>query len=238
MPGFQAHITGSSIVGVGYATAAWYVGGLPPVTCVLGGTVCAAAGMLPDLDNGSGPPMRESVAFAAALVPMLLLQRFQQLGLPMEAIILAGGLIYAAIRFGATWLLENYSVHRGMFHSLPAAAIAGQVTFLSFSHDDPMRRYFISGAVVLGFLTHLVLDEIWSVRLGLFGTKVKKAFGTAMKFHGRVLWANIVTYVLAIALGLLAATDASRSERAHVRQQMEQASRSYQTMPAPWNYRR
>jgi hypothetical protein len=102
-----------------------------------------------------------------------------------------------------------------------------------------MRRYFISGAVVLGFLTHLVLDEIWSVRLGLFGSKVKKAFGTAMKFHGRVLWANIVTYVAVIALGLLAATDAARTERiSHARQQMEQASRSYQTVPAPWNYRR
>jgi hypothetical protein len=126
-----------------------------------------------------------------------------------------------------------------MLHSLPAAAIAGQITFLAFSHDDPMRRYFISGAVVLGFLTHLVLDEIWSVRLGLFGSKVKKAFGTAMKFHGRVLWANIVTYVAVIALGLLAATDAARTERiSHARQQMEQASRSYQTVPAPWNYRR
>jgi membrane-bound metal-dependent hydrolase YbcI (DUF457 family) len=169
---------------------------------------------------------------------MMLLHRFQQMGMPMEAIILAGAVVYAVIRFGVTWLLENYSVHRGMFHSLPAAAIAGQITFLAFSNDDPMRRYFIAGAVVLGFLTHLVLDEIWSVRLGLFGAKVKKAFGTAMKFHGRVLWANIVTYVLAIVLGLLAATDAARTERAHVRQQMEQASRPYQTMPAPWNYRR
>jgi hypothetical protein len=238
VPGFQAHIIGSSIVGVGYAAAAWHVGGLPPVTCLLGGTVCAVAGMLPDLDSGSGTPMRESVSFAAALVPMMLLHRFQQMGMPMEAIILAGAAVYAVIRFGVTWLLEHYSVHRGMFHSLPAAAIAGQVAFLSFSHDDPMRRYFISGAVVLGFLTHLVLDEIWSVRLGLFGAKVKKAFGTAMKFHGRVLWANIVTYVLAIVLGLLAATDAARTERAHVRQQMEQASRPYQTVPAPWNYRR
>jgi hypothetical protein len=54
-----------------------------------------------------------------------------------------------------------------------------------------------------------------------------------------VLWANIVTYVAVIALGLLAATDAARTERiSHARQQMEQASRSYQTVPAPWNYRR
>lgn len=121
-----------------------------------------------------------------------------------------------------------------MFHSLPAAAIAGQVTFLAFSHDDPMRRYFISGAVVLGFLSHLVMDEIWSVRLGQFGAKAKKAFGTAMKFHGPVLWSNVVTYVLVVALGLIAATEAARTERmSQVRQQMEQAARPYQTVPAP-----
>ncbi len=239
MPGFQAHITASSLVGAGYAGAAWYVGGMPPITCVLGGAVCAAAGMLPDLDSDSGPPMQETVAFLAAILPMTMLHRFQQLGWPMEGIILAGAAIYALVRFGMTWLLEHYSVHRGMFHSVPAAAIAGQVTFLAFSNDDPMRRYFIASAVVLGFLSHLVLDEIWSVRMGLFGSRVKKAFGTAMKFHGPVLWSNIVTYVLAIALGLIAARDAHWTERmSAVRQQMEQAARPYQTMPAPWNYRR
>jgi len=48
-----------------------------------------------------------------------------------------------------------------------------------------------------------------------------------------------VAYVLVIALGLIAATDAARTERMSLaRQQMEQATRSYQTMPAPYNYRR
>jgi len=239
VPGFQAHITGSSIVGAGYAAAAWYVGGMPPVTCLLGGSICAAAGMLPDLDSGPGGTMRESVAVAAAVVPLVLFQRFQQMGVPMEAIILLGAAIYAAIRFGGGWLLENYSVHRGMFHSLPAAAIAGQVTYLAFGHEEPMRRYFIAGAVVLGFITHLVIDEIWAARQGLFGAKVKKAFGTAMKFHGPVMWSNIVTYVLVLVLGVIAAGDAARTERmSHVRQQMEQASRPYQTMPPAGYYRR
>jgi hypothetical protein len=60
-----------------------------------------------------------------------------------------------------------------------------------------------------------------------------------MKFHGPVLWSNVVTYVLVIALGLIAATEAARTERMSlVRQQMEQAARPYQTVPAPWNYRR
>jgi len=228
VPGFRVHITGSSIVGVAYGAAAWYVGDMHPVTCALGGGLCAVAGMLPDLDSGPGIPLKESVAFAAAVVPMMMIHRFQQLGLPLEAIILAGAGIYLAIRFGLSWLLKNYSHHRGMFHSLPAAAIAGQTTFLAFAAEEPLRRYF-------------VLDEIWSVKMGWFGPKVKKSFGTALKFNGPDLWPNLLTYALAIILGMLAAGDAAWTEKmANVRQQMEQAARTYyypQT-PQQWQIRR
>jgi membrane-bound metal-dependent hydrolase YbcI (DUF457 family) len=168
-----------------------------------------------------------------------MIHRFQQMGLPTEAIILIGAALYLAIRFGMTWLLQNHSVHRGMFHSLPAALIAGQIAFLAFGAEEPLRRYFIASAVVLGFLTHLVLDEIWAVRMGLFGPKVKKSFGTALKFYGSEAWSNLLTYVLVVVLGALAAGDASWNERAQVmRQQMEQATRTYQTFPGPSPYRR
>ncbi|MFM7107265.1 MAG: metal-dependent hydrolase [Planctomycetaceae bacterium] len=242
MPGFRVHITGSSIAGAAYGAAAWYAGGLPPMTCALGGGLCAVAGMMPDLDSGPGAPLRESVAFAAAVVPIMMIHRFQQMGLPTEAIILLGAAIYLAVRFGLSWLLEQHSHHRGMFHSLPAAAIAGQVTFLAFAAEEPLRRYFVSSAVVLGFLTHLVLDEIWSVKMGWFGPKVKKSFGTALKFHGPELWPNLITYALALVLGGLAAGDAAWTERvAHVRQQMEQATRTFPYQPQypqQWQYRR
>ncbi|MFM7412380.1 MAG: metal-dependent hydrolase, partial [Planctomycetota bacterium] len=164
MPGFQAHIIGSSILGAGYGVAGWYLGGMPPATAALGAGLCAASGMLPDLDNGDGMSLRESTAFAAALMPLLMIQRFQQWGLPLEGMILAAATIYAVVRFGLAYLIENFSTHRGMLHSVPAAVIAGQVTFLAFVSAEPLHRYFIAGAVVLGFLSHLVLDEIWAVR--------------------------------------------------------------------------
>ena len=240
VPGFRVHITGSTIAGAVYGAAAWYVGDMHPLTCALGGGLCAVSGMLPDLDSGPGIPLKESVAFAAAVVPMMMIHRFQQMGLPLEAIILAGAAIYLAIRFGLSWLLKTYSHHRGMFHSLPAAAIAGQVAFLAFAAEEPLHRYFVSSAVVLGFMTHLVLDEIWSVKMGWFGPKVKKSFGTALKFNGPDLWPNLITYALAIVLGALAAGDAAWTEKmAGVRQQMEQAARSFQNYPQPqWQYRR
>jgi hypothetical protein len=70
----------------------------------------------------------------------------------------------------------------------------------------------MASAVVIGFLTHLVLDEIWSVRLGMFGPKFKKSFGTALKFLGPDIWPNLATYGMAGALGMASAGDAAWSE--------------------------
>ena len=243
MPGFRAHITGSTVVGAAYAAAAWQIGGMPSQTCILAGGLCAVAGMLPDLDSGEGEPLNESVGFAAAVVPLLMIHRFEQAGLPLEAIVMAGAAIYATIRFGLAWLLAKYAAHRGMFHSLPAAAVAGEVAFLAFGAEDPLHRYFIASAVFLGYLTHLVLDEVWSVTQGHFGPKFKTAFGTALKCYGAEAWSNLLAYVLVVALGVLAAGDAHWSERTlparqYARQQIEQATRSMQAAPAPWNYRR
>jgi len=212
VPGFRVHITGSSIVGVGYGAAAWYVGGLPPMTCVLGAGLCSIAGMMPDLDSGPGIPLRESVAFAAAVVPLMLVNRLHSTGLPTEALILFGAAGYLGIRFGVTWLIKKFAIHRGMFHSLPAALIAGQITYLAFGAENQLYRYFMASAVVVGFLTHLVLDEIWSVRLGMFGPKFKKSFGTALKFLGPNLWPNLTTYSMAGVLGMASAGDAAWSE--------------------------
>lgn len=225
VPGFRVHITGSSIVGVGYGAAAWYVGGLPPMTCVLGAGLCSIAGMMPDLDSGPGVPLRESVAFAAAVVPLMLVNRLQATGLPTEALILLGAAAYLAIRFGVTKLIKKFAIHRGMFHSLPAGLIAAQITYLAFGAENPLCRYFMASAVVIGFLTHLVLDEIWSVRLGMFGPKFKKSFGTALKFVGPNLWPNVTTYGLASVLGMASAGDAAWSEHwAAARDRIEQVA--------------
>ena len=130
MAGFKTHITVSSLLGVGYGGAAYFMYGVPWPTCVLAAGLCGVSGMLPDIDSDSGTPLRESMAFAAAVVPMMLLHRFQQAGMSHEMMILCGAAVYLLIRFGFAALLKRYTVHRGMFHSLPAAAIFGEIAFL------------------------------------------------------------------------------------------------------------
>src|SRR5262245_50711113 len=79
MAGFQTHIATSTLAGIGYGV--WgYQCGAPLETCLLAGGLCSVSGMLPDLDSDSGRPVQEMSALAAAVVPMLMLDRFSTLG--------------------------------------------------------------------------------------------------------------------------------------------------------------
>src|SRR5437899_1976409 len=83
-------------------------------------------------------------------VPLLLLERLRNAGLSPEGTVLLMGACYLAIRFGAAWLFKHLTVHRGMFHSLPAALIAAEIVFLA--HDCPQRHghLVLAAGVLLG----------------------------------------------------------------------------------------
>ncbi|HEY2411501.1 MAG TPA: metal-dependent hydrolase [Pirellulaceae bacterium] len=205
MAGFHTHISVSTITGVAYGV--WgYQCGAPIQTCALAGALCSVSGMLPDLDSDSGRPVQEISALAAAVVPLLMLDRFKDFGWSHETMAIVGAALYGAIRFGAAGLFKRYTVHRGMWHSIPACLACGLAAFIIVSGPDLAIRLFKAGAVSLGFLSHLILDEIWSFRVQSGRLNVKKSLGTALKFLGRDRLANatmsgIVSLLSFIAVG-------------------------------------
>lgn len=207
MAGFQTHITVSSAVGVG---CAWFGAtqlGLPQSTCAVAGGLCAIAGMMPDLDSDTGVPARETVGFAAAIMPLLLYRRLWQNGMGVDQLFLVGAPLYLFVRFGLGTLLKRFTVHRGMFHSIPAMAIAGLLTYLVCDSGYSTARVYKAVAASIGFLSHLVLDEIWSVEVGITGTRVKSSFGTAVKLFGKDAAANSMCYGLLLLVGLAVIKD-------------------------------
>jgi hypothetical protein len=235
MAGFKTHITVSSCLGVGYGATAYALYDAPWPTSVLAAGLCGVAGMLPDLDSGPGVPLRESVAFAAAVVPMMLIHRFQAFGISPEMLILTGAAIYLLIRFGLAALLKHYTVHRGMFHSLPAAAIFGELAYLMAPGETPPLRLFVAGAVALGYLSHLVLDEIWSVEMYHGRLRLKSSFGTALKLFGREWWPNISAFAKLAILTFLVIKEPNWMQRYYDQQnsrpQQQMASKS---TPTAW----
>ncbi len=136
---------------------------MPLTTSVVGAGLCSVGGILPDIDSGPGIPLREITTFLASVVPTMLITRLLSYNFTQETLILAGAVIYLAIRFGLSHFLRHYTVHRGMFHSFPSMAIFGELTYLLFYGESMFVRLFMVAAVCLGFFIHLLLDEIYSV---------------------------------------------------------------------------
>jgi hypothetical protein len=202
MAGFKTHVTVSGLLGCGYAGAG-YLHGLPLDTAILGGALCGFSGMLPDLDSDYGVPLRETMCFAAATVPMLLIHRFASFGLRPDEMALLGISVYLFMRFGITNMIRKYTVHRGMFHSIPAGLIFAGVAFLICGSTDLNIRYYKAGGVLVGFMSHLLLDEIYSVEWRGGRWRLKKSFGTALKIWGDDAWANFSTYAKLVVVGAI-----------------------------------
>lgn len=231
MAGFRTHITVSGIVGVGYGAAGFASGDQRLSTCLLAGGLCCVSGMLPDLDSDSGIPLRESLALGAAVVPMLMIERFIHMGMTLEAMVLAGAFVYLFIRFGVGAALKKYTVHRGMFHSLPAAVIAGLLAFLICQCNDMGPRLYKASAVGIGYLTHLVLDELWSIECHRGRMRFKSSFGTAMKVYSpKNFWANLSTYSKLMFLTYIAVHDPAWME------QMDSHNHPQQGAPGQLHY--
>jgi hypothetical protein len=68
-----------------------------------------------------------------------------------------------------------------MFHSIPALLIFTGVAFLISGSTNLHLRYFKAGGVFIGVLSHLMLDEIYSIEWAGGRWRFKKSFGTAIK---------------------------------------------------------
>lgn len=195
MAAFKQHVMFSTALGGAYGVLMGQIG-IEWTHAALGGTLCAASGMLPDLDSDSGRPVQEIFGVTAAVIPMLMSQRLNSLGLTPEGTILFMVCTYIFVRFGLASIFKSLTVHRGMFHSLPAAAIAAEIVYLAHECNDHHGQWVLAGGVFLGFLSHLVLDEIYSVDASGLVPRLKSSAGSAVKLFSDSIPATLFTYVL------------------------------------------
>ncbi|MCA9137119.1 MAG: metal-dependent hydrolase [Planctomycetales bacterium] len=232
MADFKTHISASTLVGIAYGYWGVTSQSMSLENGILAGGLCSVSGMLPDLDSDGGIPLREISMFAAAVVPMMMLNRFRDYDLSHESMALAAMLIYVVIRFGAFEFFKRFTVHRGMWHSLPAAASAGLIAYLVMPCTSNGERAYKAFAVVVGFLVHLILDEIWAVEVGVARLRTKKSFGTALKFFGSDPTANVFVYAMLFALCYTAWSDNAIASRLRERARYDLSSPGWQYTPA------
>lgn len=208
MAAFRTHITAGLLVG--YAAGAlavltrWAVWPFTPFAMFAAGCIGA---FLPDMDSDSGKPF--AIIFNLLAIvggSMLYLHILSQPPLSWFIWIAFPPLGALAIRYGVGKLFQKFTAHRGIFHSIPAALIvtlAAPLALRSFRLDD-RDLFAIAVSVGLGYLSHLVLDEVYAfVNFEGLKIKPKKSFGTALSFAEDSKTVTVIAYIILAALAAL-----------------------------------
>jgi hypothetical protein len=202
MASFRGHLATSAALGVVYGGAGFWYGGQELGAAVVATGLTAVGGLLPDLDSDHSVPNRTLFRLASAAAVGLAIRHV----LTTEQSVLQSVILIAAafvlVRYVLAAVFRRCTVHRGMFHSIPAMAISGLGVFLLYHEQEPMVRLFAAGAIMVGFLSHLVLDELCAVDFR--GARLRKPFGTALKLTSPSWVATAFCYGILLWLALLA----------------------------------
>jgi len=201
MASYRGHLALAWPLGAVYGGVGYGVLGIDPASCVLAAGATTIGGLLPDLDSDSGKPVREMFGLAAAVVPLMLICRISQLNLTEPQMLLTLAMIYIFIRWGLSDVLRKITVHRGMYHSIPAMLIVGGIAYLGYDNESLVLRAYTAGAVMLGFLSHLVLDEIYAVDFSGLTFRLNQFAGSAVKLYSGSWKGTLTCYALLAGVG-------------------------------------
>ena len=152
-------------------------------------------GFLPDIDSKSSISKRIIFTILALFCSSIILKHAIQGCLINYQSLFECFLIYLFIRYALSSLLHKFTIHRGIFHSIPIM-LCWSFGISIITH--PVNQWTLALSVLSGFLSHLILDELYSVNLE--NLKLKKSFGTALKFSSSNNIATFFSYILAIVL--------------------------------------
>jgi len=200
MASYRGHLAFSSVLGAAYGGLGVLHWDMDWGPACLGAAITAVGGLLPDLDSDSSFPVRELFGLAAAITPLILLQRVSNLGFTFEQTLVILCCVYLAIRYGLRLLLGKLTVHRGMFHSLPAMLIVGMLVLLGYHSSNASIRVFLAGGAMLGFLSHLVLDQMYDVNFVGGRFHAKQPVGGPLKLISPSWTATLTAYGLLAGL--------------------------------------
>jgi len=166
--------------------------------CLLG----IIAGLLPDIDSDHSVPIK----WMFRLLTVLALLAVLIFTASLPPLYLLGSLCTTALlmHFVVFKLFKKMTIHRGLFHSVPAALLFGLlILWLGkyLLHWSLMFSWLAAAFACGGYLLHLILDELFSV--DLLGGQLKDSFGSALTIFSPVSWYAYLILYAAVFTGFV-----------------------------------
>ena len=181
MANFNTHITVAATASGLMSVLCLQVGLVTQNEAIVLATAGTFGGILPDVDLQRSYPSRIMFSLMATFSAFVMVFSMEN-DLSVVELWFLGLAVFLVIRFPVWSVFHKYTTHRGSIHSITAALAATFVTaalahsWLSYS---PFVAWLVASFMLLGFLVHLVLDEIYSVDFS--NRRIKRSFGTALK---------------------------------------------------------
>jgi membrane-bound metal-dependent hydrolase YbcI (DUF457 family) len=203
MANFPTHIAVGTVVSGALATVTVAADLVAPENIVAVTLAGVLGSVLPDIDLKDSRPARAMFAGLAVFFSFAVLFSLERKYSIAEMLILwIGTLLF--VRYIAKEIFFRFSYHRGIWHSLLAMVFCAFVTCWIYSkllQRDAAVAWLAAGFMSIGFLTHLILDEIYSV--DVMDTRIKASFGTALKLVDSKHWGHSTAMAVATLLVFL-----------------------------------
>lgn len=210
MANFTTHIAVGTVVSGGLATLTLAADVIAPEN-LIGVTLAGALGsVLPDIDLKDSRPARAIFSGLGIFLSFcVLFSVAERYSIAEMWVVWLGTLIL--VRYGGEAAFHRFSAHRGIWHSIIAALFFWFLTAVVFyrllgKHEGV--AWLAGGFLFVGYLTHLVLDEIYSV--DVMDTRIKASFGTALKLYDPRSWSDSAIVTLA-TIALFMATPSPKT---------------------------
>jgi len=192
-------VVGATVSGVS-STLLLSTGEIRDGEAILLFTLGTIGGLLPDIDSKTSIPFRVTFTLLSIFLSFGVIFSKPDYSL-IEKLILWLATFYF-MKLIVMRLFIELTSHRGIFHSIPMAflsGIAGTLFLKTLFWIDSSMAVWGGFFITLGFLTHLTLDEIYSV--DLVNRRIKSSFGTALSIYKKDnLFGTFIVYFLLIAL--------------------------------------
>lgn len=190
MANFTTHIAVGTLVSGAMATLTMAADVIAPDNLIAVTAAGVLGSVLPDIDLKDSRPAQAMFSGLALFLSFVALftVAYKFSIVEMWAIWL-GTLV--AVRYGVASIFHRFSYHRGIWHSLLAGVFFVFLTAATFRHvlGRPEGVAWLAGGFMfIGYLTHLALDEIYSV--DVLDTRIKASFGSAFKLIDSRNWGD------------------------------------------------
>jgi membrane-bound metal-dependent hydrolase YbcI (DUF457 family) len=202
MANFPTHIAVGTVVSGALATVTVAADMVAPENIIAVTLAGVLGSVLPDIDLEDSRPGRAMFAGLAVFFSFAVLFSLERQYSIAEMLVLwLGTLVF--VRYVAKEIFFRISYHRGVWHSVLAMVFCSLITAVVFYRllaRDEGVAWLAAGFMAIGFLTHLILDEIYSV--DVMDTRIKASFGTALKLidHRRLGHSAAMAVATAIVL--------------------------------------